>query len=480
MHSTESQQFGLVAYSGLPPQGHSAIPAPRSGHVMIYVHRLGGVVLYGGLGQSDDQYFSDTWLLRSDGTWTELRPDCQLASPPAVFGHCAALLPCGTKMIVFGGLGDQNFHNNVFYVLDFIAMAWSTALQAPGTPLLPAMWGSSLTQMKTADGVGCFVLFGGMEDVNARNELYSIVTSMTAGRVTVSIAQLTPSSLIMPLPRRRHGAVAYKDHFLFIFGGRDVRTFYNDLWAYDMLRDLWLPMTASMTLDMQRRALRRESEATNHVMEEYTRSMDRMPPRDRARMVNPFFSSVASRTGASMVLLDDTIVIFGGFSYDRLANSVFSHNDMHSYSITRHEWRAIGLTSLQGLMQPGACGDDDISPACQPPPLTMGCLLEIPDSFVPSELGTARSLRGAEKRDSAGRKVSRLLLFGGRVGDDPVDVLLTVHLSLPRLSLTKLCFEWMNTLHSMLRPVSAFPGSLPAPLEALKAADVGRHQFTLP
>ena len=431
------------------------VPLPRSGHVFLFVPFLGGILCHGGLGRSDIDYYNDTWLLKEDtGNWEDMTMLIRGAPPPKAFGQAGVVLRHGASVLFYGGLGDREEHFDSFVLLDLQAMEWKR-VDVRGSHFPPKMWGMSMVLMRSADSAprDLIVMFGGMEGSEPHNTVYCV----TPDTWEVSPLELQDPQ-VAPHPRRRHGAAVYRDHFMFIFSGRDLRNFFNDLWMLNMLTRQWVPFSLSMPLSLHRLIF---SQPRNHMIAKqvhaaYRAKIGQMNRRQRGAALNSFFSTAMSRTGVSMIIVQDTLIMFGGFSYDAFSNTVTSLADMHAYIIPRHEWRPV--TQRQSVPQVTAASPSAVAALLEhntPPPCTMS--------------GLAECFRSGS-----------FSLFGGRVGDDPIDNLYSFKLDLPKVPLTCLAWEWLRETAA----VTAFPASddrrlrerLPSIL--LEGCKKQEHQYT--
>eukprot|EP01022_Parablepharisma_sp_SALTPOND_P009513 TRINITY_DN1394_c0_g1_i2.p1 TRINITY_DN1394_c0_g1~~TRINITY_DN1394_c0_g1_i2.p1 ORF type:complete len:472 (-),score=24.31 TRINITY_DN1394_c0_g1_i2:3555-4970(-) len=113
------------AVSGKPP-------LPRYGHSMNYYSNKGVVILFGGrndelFSKFGDAYLDDVWVLMlAKLTWVQWNKEGRGAVPVPRYLHCMATI--GGSIVVFGGLGTDNYCRSEVYALDMEAATnkWAT------------------------------------------------------------------------------------------------------------------------------------------------------------------------------------------------------------------------------------------------------------------------------------------------------------------------------------------------------------------
>jgi len=285
-------------------------PAPRSGHAMTYLPALDLVVLVGGLG-SDDEYFGDVWVWRQ-GEWS-MRSFAG-AVLPCAFGSAIVPMDDGKSVWLIGGLTQTQMVKRI-YSLNFV----TNVCESFDMPRLPAMWGSSAVLMHDSDDQRVLVVFGGMlSDDEATNARYTI----NIERRSVKSFRKTNCPA-----RRRHNAVVWNKHFMFVVGGRDAIVFYDDLWLYNGACDVWSRITSGTSASKLR------SVWTDPRNAAATMALHSQNPMD-------IRSSFSPRTGLSAVVVGDRLLLFGGFFV--CEDGAWSFNDVHVYNLLDHQWhRAI-------------------------------------------------------------------------------------------------------------------------------------------
>lgn len=102
-------------------QGPSSLPAPRSGHSVVFVPSY-GAVLFGGAGTTT---FNDVWALGTlpAPSWGRLTPSGTAPGPRR--GHSAVWDPLRRRMIVFGGERGQIMYSEVWALTLSAQRSWS-------------------------------------------------------------------------------------------------------------------------------------------------------------------------------------------------------------------------------------------------------------------------------------------------------------------------------------------------------------------
>ncbi len=98
-------------------------PAPRYGHSMHYYPDKNIMIIFGGRNDANYQstltsYMNDVWVLALEKlTWVRWDaaegPGCQ---PEGRYSHCSEML--GSSVVVFGGLGEDNYCKADVYMLE--------------------------------------------------------------------------------------------------------------------------------------------------------------------------------------------------------------------------------------------------------------------------------------------------------------------------------------------------------------------------
>lgn len=417
----------------------SACPSPRSGHAMITHSASNSIFVFGGLGYGDN-CLNDLWRLDvGEGRWQPLRTHGQ--PPSKVFGKGHTLLRDGRRWFMYGGIGVGDDHYNEVHILDLQTLRWcdlTAQLQ------LRPLWGHSVSSVLIA-GREKLVVIGGMESDRC-NECVKIIDLAFLSVERRSIAASSASRLLTPqyrMPlRRRHGAVVYQDAFVIIAGGRNAEIFLNDMWAYHVPNDEWIPLTVASTREEVAAFFSNgNAEAAHSIRLAYSAMRDAT----RGRRIMHEFSSMYPRTGLSMFMHKTLVYVFGGFFWTWERSCSF--NDVHVYDITAHCWRVVEEIPSPPSSQSTPVKASQVSPR----PTTMAAICELPSG--PSPDGG-----------------SQWLLFGGRYGNIPTAAQYIVHMMPPRKDLSFLAARWLR--ESGARTKSVMSACPPVCVAMLKYEEV--------
>jgi hypothetical protein len=129
------------------------VPSPRSEQSMVYDTRSRWLFMFGGL--TNDGYANDTWIYDSDANiWTEVHPVGELPAPRS--GHSMVYDARSEKVVMFGGATDEGEKNEV-WTYDFAANEWREL--HPAGELPARRNGQSMVYDPVS---GCAVVFGGI------------------------------------------------------------------------------------------------------------------------------------------------------------------------------------------------------------------------------------------------------------------------------------------------------------------------------
>lgn len=144
----------LVGWAPIPS---GPAPSPRWSSAVAYDPALGGIVLFGGVGDRG-QLNADTWLFRGD-RWTLLEP---ALSPPARSGASLVWQTDEDRLVLFGGNGSAGPMGDTWA---FSGTTWYP-LHPPTSPP-PRADASASTDLE-----GDLVLFGGNETAQLGNDTW--------------------------------------------------------------------------------------------------------------------------------------------------------------------------------------------------------------------------------------------------------------------------------------------------------------------
>ncbi len=217
-------------WSRLPLVPLGPPPPARTRHSAIYDAALQRMIVFGGL-NDQDEYLNDVWglnLITGSEGWQELSPSGTPPTPRA--GHSAVYDAIGRRMIVFGGENGVESFNEV-WALNLIPgrLAW-TELTPSGTP--PAV--RSDHTVVNDPGGGWMIVFGGRLSTLKYNDVWLLV--LTPG--SESWAPLGPVGIppagTWPSDRSGHAAVRDAANGRMIVFGGETNPFLNDTWSLDL------------------------------------------------------------------------------------------------------------------------------------------------------------------------------------------------------------------------------------------------------
>ncbi|XP_057665859.1 host cell factor 1-like [Diorhabda carinulata] len=226
----------LVLWKYVPnPTGF--LPFPRHGHRAIAIKDL--IFVFGG---GEKRLFNDLMVYYIEkNIW--LCPKITGNVPPECTAH--GLVVDGTRLLVFGGLLENNQFSNDLYELKAQKWEWTKLAPKPpkSGPLPYPRFGHSFTLVKSE-----VYLFGGLANIGVPkflNDLYTL--NIRNSPLEWVIPQTKGSS---PPPREFHTGVAYIDQkghsFLVIYGGKNGLIL-GDLWVLNIETMSWIePKTSGI------------------------------------------------------------------------------------------------------------------------------------------------------------------------------------------------------------------------------------------
>ncbi len=214
-----------------------SIPAPRALYQMAFDMAQGVAVLFGGT--SDAGRYGDTWVFDPmTAAWSEVAAG-EVAPEPRSAG--AMVYDEEAQLIVmFGGVGDAGRFDDT-WIFDTVAATW--AMVGPSEPVPSARSGHAMAY----DGFsGQIVLFGGYDGSNLLDDTWVFDLA------TNTWTEVSPAGEA-PIARGNH-CMAYDPYsgFIYLFGGSDGAEMLNDLWAYDLVANVWTEVTLIGTLPVGR------------------------------------------------------------------------------------------------------------------------------------------------------------------------------------------------------------------------------------
>jgi N-acetylneuraminic acid mutarotase len=197
----------------------STFPPNRFSPCFVFDPSSGKMILFGGINNDDGTYFDDTWAYdATNNTWTELTP---ATSPSARDSARMAFDPTNGKIIMFGGHGVAGYLGDT-WVYDSASNTWTNVTPATSPP---ARNGSTMTFDPCS---GRMILFGGYGYIDAD---YDDTWAYDSKANTWT--QLTP---IGSPPARDSASITFDPTSgqIILFGGYSNNTggnLLNDTWA---------------------------------------------------------------------------------------------------------------------------------------------------------------------------------------------------------------------------------------------------------
>jgi cysteine-rich repeat protein len=213
-------QYSAGSWQDVTP---AAAPPPRSAHSMDYMQNIDAIVLFGGY---DGEALNDTWL--HDGrTWQKTASEDD--SPPARFSHDGAYDEMAQRLVLFGGIADDQPLDDTWI---FDGTTWQP-ISASTPP--SARYGHAMAYDPQRQIV---VLFGGNNGAENLSDTW-IYTRQQWEKHVIS-AGGAPSE-------REHAAMVYVPALngLVLHGGRDDRIL-SDSWLFD--GTTWTPIESAAYL----------------------------------------------------------------------------------------------------------------------------------------------------------------------------------------------------------------------------------------
>lgn len=262
--------------------------------------------------------------------------------PPALDSHSAALYEDGASsyMIVFGGYvsGDRS---NETYMMNLANNKW-THVSINGQSPEPRS-----NQVSVVYEDHLYVLGGSNEECERLNDLWKLNLKTNVWTQVMGLGEV-------PNGRSGHSAVVYKE-FMIVFGGmRDITRETNDMYSYDFITNTWVcfqgerqvkdPVTAEQ-LEEYKKA---KSSPTSNKPRNGETSPSRSPTKKTTmspsgehsptRRKNALYDGPATpisgrirgnaphaRDGHSSVLVNTTMIIFGGDRHQMPFNDVYGY-----------------------------------------------------------------------------------------------------------------------------------------------------------
>lgn len=176
-------------------------PTPRWGHSMICNEKaflpgltktgeMGGCVLFGGAGLSEDDHYADTWMFTS-GVWKEYQPGRSNVDPLPTGRWSFQMAACGQGALMLGGSTGYRIEQNDTWTFNFtyFPSVWSTSSvnhdawgewsrQRKTGQVLPPLGGMMMARIDDGNMQGV-VNFGGLAITGAGKNSFAIVNTTT-------------------------------------------------------------------------------------------------------------------------------------------------------------------------------------------------------------------------------------------------------------------------------------------------------------
>ncbi|WBW73151.1 cell end marker Tea1 [Schizosaccharomyces osmophilus] len=278
-HPSNGSSFTVSPWSKLTIRGSSHV-LPRYSH-SSHPFAEGGqeVYIFGGI-SSNSEAKNDLWVLNlATSQFSNLRSTGQV--PSARLGHASVL--AGNAFIVFGGLTNKEYidhQDNTLYLLNTSSLRWQKASASGARP--SGRYGHTLSIL----GSKVWLFGGRLLDYYFNDLVFFDLNKLNTQESRWELASVVNDP---PPARAGHVAITYSDK-LYIIGGTDGQTYFNDLWCFHPKQSAWSKV-----------------EAFGH------------PPPPRA--------------GHSASIIDDVVYVFGGRSSD---GSFL--NDLYALKISTKQW----------------------------------------------------------------------------------------------------------------------------------------------
>jgi PKD repeat protein len=158
-------------------------------------------------------------------TW---RPITTTVSPPVVGEHAMAYDPARDVVVLYGGNADGWPYEDTTWEFDGTDWLTVTTTTAP-----TARYGATMVYLPPVDGGagGGLILFGGSDESDAALDQTWVYTAGDWSQLHIT----------GPLSRTYHSLADDPEGILYLFGGNDGETYFNDLWQYK--NGGWIPLT---------------------------------------------------------------------------------------------------------------------------------------------------------------------------------------------------------------------------------------------
>ncbi|KIW89952.1 uncharacterized protein Z519_09382 [Cladophialophora bantiana CBS 173.52] len=215
-------------------------PFPRYGAaVNAIASKDGDIYIMGGL-INGSMVRGDLWMVESGGGNLSCYPIATVSEGPGPrVGHASLLV--GNAFIVFGGdtkMDDNDVLDDTLYLLNTSSRQWSRA--APPGPRPSGRYGHTLNILGSK-----IYIFGGQVEGYFFNDLIAFDLNALQNPLNQweFLLQNTGDDTVgpnakVPAARTNHTIVSYNDQ-LFLFGGTNGTQWFNDVWTYSPITNVW-------------------------------------------------------------------------------------------------------------------------------------------------------------------------------------------------------------------------------------------------
>ncbi|KAJ1335669.1 leucine-zipper-like transcriptional regulator 1 [Microdochium nivale] len=213
-------------------------PFPRYGAAVNSVSsKEGDIYIMGGLVNSSTVK-GDLWMIEAGGSMSCFPLATTAEGPGPRVGHASLLV--GNAYIVYGGdtkIEETDILDETLYLLNTSTRQWSRAL--PAGPRPSGRYGHSLNIVGSK-----IYIFGGQVEGYFMNDLCSfdlneLQMPNNRWKVLLESSEVSnPVQTVLPPARTNHSMITYDDK-LYLFGGTNGFQWFNDVWCYDSVANLW-------------------------------------------------------------------------------------------------------------------------------------------------------------------------------------------------------------------------------------------------
>jgi FlgD Ig-like domain/Galactose oxidase, central domain/Kelch motif len=223
-----SLQMGGLVWTKLTPSGQQ--PPARQGHLMIYDPVRDRMIVFGGMDEEND-FYDDVWALNlaPSPSWTHINPSGP--DPEARAWTAGVYDPVGDRIVLFGGYADLAL-GDVWSLSLSGTPTWSQLAPTGGPPA-----SRYLHSAARIPGTNEMLVIAGT-DSTLMNDVWKLSLSGSP-----AWTQLSPGGF--PFPGRFHAAAIHDPvrARIVIYGGSDLSAAKTDTWALSLSGSpVWTPL----------------------------------------------------------------------------------------------------------------------------------------------------------------------------------------------------------------------------------------------